>query len=99
MLKAYASSHVSEIMDAGKTEEVWLIDLSASGARLKLKKGDAESRFKRNHDLLINIRPKQSELQAGFLPCQVSWTRGDELGIDFYKRLPFSTQELQDLIG
>lgn len=73
-----------------------LVDISAGGARLKLKSGLAESVGK---DLILSVQGVQDGGRLQNLAAHIRWRDGQEIGVQFKEQLGIALSELQRIIS
>jgi hypothetical protein len=98
VLKAFAFEHDCELSTPQGEELASLIDISGSGARLKLHRGEADVRLGEGTPVRLNIRLPDLGVETGNLPCRVRWTNGPELGVAFDRSLGVGVSDLQSML-
>lgn len=93
---AYSRNHLVELTRAGRPFHTTLIAISNYGARLKapalsmgLAMGDS---------VLFNLVIPEKGLEAGRIPCRVSWVQEDEVEVAFVKTIHFAVCDMQAVV-
>ncbi|MBU1228569.1 MAG: PilZ domain-containing protein [Proteobacteria bacterium] len=73
-----------------------LVDISAGGARLKLKCALQESAGGR---LALSVQGVQDRGRLQNMACQIRWRTAQEIGVQFEAQLKIPLSELQRIIG
>ncbi len=96
-LKAFALDHTCQVHDGDVRHTVKLIDINSTCARLRLEKRDgiAPAPGSLFH---VNIQLDAPGVETGNLPSIVSWSSGNEFGVEFVNLLQMSVTELQELL-
>lgn len=96
-LKAYAFETYGEIDTANSNLRVSLIDITPTGARLKLLTAEPHTPLV-GDTFLLNIELPLTGVESGSIPCRAAWVEKNEIGVAFVQGLQSTVRELQDSI-
>ena len=95
-LRAYSQNQMVEIISGTSAFRSTLIAISNYGARLKapgLQLGLAPG-----EQVQINLVVPEKGLQAGRIPCRITWVEENEVEVSFALRLDITMGEMQSVV-
>lgn len=95
-LCAYGVGTVCVVMHGQKRCQLDLVDISSGGARLRGK--DSLPEFTDN-SMILSVHGAKDNGRLQGLTAYVRWRSGQEVGVQFDKKLDIPLSELQRLVG
>lgn len=96
-LKAYAFETFGKIDTDTAQLRVSLIDITPTGARLKLLSAESPAPTV-GETFLLNIELPLAGVESGGIACRTAWVDKGEIGVAFVKGLQSTVRDLQDSI-